>query len=152
MLAERSYGQGKASVHGARKFQNQLSSAPGLHPIIGLVTPLPTFQDRRMLHFPNIDTFRKLAADHHLVPVYRCLLSDALTPVSAFQRLDDGGSACLFESVIGGEKVGRYSFLAAKPYAELSARSHHVTLKTAEGTTRPNATPSNAERLLFLCS
>ncbi|MAD80468.1 MAG: anthranilate synthase component I [Pirellulaceae bacterium] len=87
-----------------------------------------------MPHFPDIETFQQLATDHHLVPVYRCLLCDSLTPVSAFQRLDDGGSACLFESVIGGEKVGRYSFLAAKPYAELSAHSNRVTLNTSEGT------------------
>ncbi len=88
-----------------------------------------------MPHYPDYDTFQSLAADHHLVPVYRCLLSDALTPVSAFQRLDDGGSICLFESVIGGEKVGRYSFLAAKPYAEISARGNQVTLRTSAGTT-----------------
>ncbi len=86
-----------------------------------------------MPHYPALATFQELAANHQLVPVYRCLLSDALTPVSAFQRLDDGGSACLFESVIGGEKVGRYSFLATKPYAELSAYGHQVTLVTAGG-------------------
>jgi len=87
-----------------------------------------------MPHYPDVAEFLQLAANHHLVPVYRCVLSDALTPVSAFRRLDDGGSACLFESVIGGEKVGRYSFLAAKPYAELSARGNRVTHKTSEGT------------------
>ena len=92
-----------------------------------------------MPHFPKIETFQLLAADHQLVPVYRCLLCDALTPVSAFQRVDDGGSACLFESVIGGEKVGRYSFLATKPYAELSARGNRVTLKTSDGTTEYDA-------------
>ncbi len=92
-----------------------------------------------MPHLPDFETFQQLAADHQLVPVYRCLLCDALTPVSAFQLLDDGGSACLFESVIGGEKVGRYSFLATKPYAELSARSNRVTLKTEEGTTEFDA-------------
>ena len=54
------------------------------------------------------------------MPVYRRVLSDVLTPVSAFHKIDDGGSACLFESVIGGEKVGRYSFLAAEPF--LAAR------------------------------
>ena len=51
-----------------------------------------------------------------LVPVYRRLLGDTLTPVSAFHKIDSGPTACLFESVIGGEKVGRYSFLAADPF------------------------------------
>ena len=65
-----------------------------------------------MSYFPDIDTFRRLAGDYQLVPVCRRLVSDTLTPVTAFYMLDDGGSACLFESVVGGEKVGRYSFLA----------------------------------------
>ena len=69
-----------------------------------------------MAHFPDFAAFAELAATADYVPVYRRVLSDVLTPVSAFHKIDDGGSACLFESVIGGEKVGRYSFLAAEPF------------------------------------
>lgn len=65
------------------------------------------------------------------VPLFRRLLCDSLTPVSAFHRLDSGGSACLFESVIGGEKVGRYSFLAVEPFLELSAYGREVSLRSA---------------------
>ena len=66
-----------------------------------------------MTTLPSFERFSELAANHDLVPVYRRFLSDSLTPVTAFQLLDDGHSAaCLFESVIGGEKVGRYSFIA----------------------------------------
>ena len=68
--------------------------------------------------------FSKLATTADYVPVYRRVLSDVLTPVSAFHKIDDGGSACLFESVIGGEKVGRYSFLAAEPFMLLEARGN----------------------------
>jgi len=67
------------------------------------------------MHTPKDSEFASLALQYDFVPVYRRLLSDTLTPVTAFRRLDDGGPACLFESVIGGEKVGRYSFLAARP-------------------------------------
>ncbi len=73
-----------------------------------------------MPHYPDFATFSKLARTADYVPVYRRVLSDVLTPVSAFHKIDDGGSACLFESVIGGEKVGRYSFLAAEPFMEFS--------------------------------
>jgi anthranilate synthase component 1 len=66
-----------------------------------------------------------------LVPVYRRLVSDTLTPVSAFHKIDTGGGACLFESVIGGERVGRYSFLAADPVMVLSARDSVVTVTTS---------------------
>ena len=81
-----------------------------------------------MRHHPDFKRFCKLAGGHQLVPVYRQLVSDTLTPVSAFHKIDDGGSACLFESVIGGEKVGRYSFLAVGPFMQLAAHGDCVTV------------------------
>src|ERR1700704_2687473 len=80
-----------------------------------------------MAHYPYFATFSRLAAEADYVPVYRRVLSDVLTPVSAFHKIDDGGSACLFESVIGGEKVGRYSFLAAEPFQLIEACGESVT-------------------------
>jgi anthranilate synthase component 1 len=80
-----------------------------------------------MSAFPDYPTFEALAQSYDWVPVYRRLLSDQLTPVSAFRLLDDGqGSAGLFESVIGGEKIGRYSFIAVGPRARVVARGNHV--------------------------
>lgn len=87
-----------------------------------------------MAYYPDQKTFRELASKHQLVPVYRRLLSDTLTPVSAFAKLDDGGEACLFESVIGGEKVGRHSFLATEPYMRVSAFGKQVTITTDDKT------------------
>lgn len=85
-----------------------------------------------MSHFPDFKTFQDLSRGHRLVPVWRCLFSDALTPVTGFHRIDTGGSACLFESVIGGEKVGRYSFLAAEPFLELMATRTSVTIVSGD--------------------
>lgn len=83
---------------------------------------------------PARDRFRRLAAGVHLVPVYRKLLSDTLTPVSAFRHIDVGPCACLFESVVGGEKVGRYSFLTAGPFLLLEAFGRRVRVTSfAEG-------------------
>jgi anthranilate synthase component 1 len=89
-----------------------------------------------MAHFPDFATFSKLAETADYVPVYRRVLSDVLTPVSAFHKIDDGGNACLFESVIGGEKVGRYSFLAAEPFLSIAAHGKDVTITDASGTTK----------------
>jgi anthranilate synthase component I len=89
-----------------------------------------------MAHCPDFASFSKLAADADYVPVYRRLLSDVLTPVSAFHKIDDGGAACLFESVVGGEKVGRYSFLAAEPFMLVSAREQDVTVTDNNGDER----------------
>ncbi|MGY8767901.1 MAG: anthranilate synthase component I [Pirellulales bacterium] len=82
-----------------------------------------------MAHFPEIDTFSALASQNDYVPVYRILIGDPMTPVSAFHQLDDGGPACLFESVVGGEKVGRYSFLGFNPELNLSATRNVVTVE-----------------------
>lgn len=86
-----------------------------------------------MVVSPSFDRFEHLAGQFDLVPMYRQLLSDSLTPVTAFRLLDDGQSpACLFESVIGGEKVGRYSFIAVHPSGRLSATGDRVTMVRAE--------------------
>src|SRR3954464_10729469 len=66
-------------------------------------------------YFPDVETFRSLAADNDVVPVYRQLLGDHLTPVTAFEVLGRDAHAFLLESVVGGEKIGRYSFIATAP-------------------------------------
>jgi anthranilate synthase component 1 len=86
------------------------------------------------VHYPDFESFAKLAAGARLVPVYRRVLSDGLTPVSAFHKLDQGPCACLFESVVGGEKVGRYSFLTANPFLQVEARGERMTIVTPQGT------------------
>ena len=89
------------------------------------------------MHLPDFQQFQRLAAEANLVPVYRKLLSDSLTPVSAFTKIDRGACSCLFESVVGGERVGRYSFLTADPDEQLEARGHWVrrTLHQPDGST-----------------
>ena len=86
---------------------------------------------------PPFEQFTGLATDLNesvdYVPVYRRLVSDSLTPVSAFQKLalsseTHSSAACLFESVIGGEKVGRYSFLASEPFLHIKAYGNSVTV------------------------
>ncbi len=84
-------------------------------------------------HLPDFDTFQRLAANAGLVPVYRRLVGDSLTPVSAFHKIDAGRCACLFESVVGGEKVGRYSFLAVDPFFEIEAYGRRVTTNAYSG-------------------
>ena len=89
-----------------------------------------------MPHLPGLEAFRSLAKGHLLVPVYRRMLSDGLTPVAAFHQIDTGGHCCLFESVIGGEKVGRYSFLTVEPFLQMTARGSQVTIRSEQGEER----------------
>jgi anthranilate synthase component 1 len=65
---------------------------------------------------PDYKTFCKLAREGNLVPVYETFRADLLTPVSAYLRLArDARYACLLESVEGGEKIARYTFVGANP-------------------------------------
>jgi anthranilate synthase component I len=66
-------------------------------------------------YFPDAQTFLNRAKASRIVPVYRQLLADRLTPVGAFELLGRQEHAFLLESVIGGEKIGRHSFIAAGP-------------------------------------
>ena len=98
-----------------------------------------------MPHFPDRPRFAELARTARLVPVYRRLFADSLTPLSAFARLDAGEAACLFESVVGGENVGRYSFLAADPFLRLEARGADVEIIGHAGTERLSCADPLAE-------
>src|SRR5437868_5750749 len=66
-------------------------------------------------YFPDLATFADSAKSAQIVPVYRQLLADHLTPVSAFEVLGRDPHAFLLESVVGGEKIARYSFIATAP-------------------------------------
>ncbi len=65
--------------------------------------------------YPDLKEFRKLSARGNLIPVYREILADMETPVSAFRKIDDGRASFLLESMEGGEKWARYSFLGSRP-------------------------------------
>ena len=88
----------------------------------------PDSDAQHMACFPDKKTFFGMSNDYDAVPISRRLLSDALTPVSAFRRIDRGGTACLFESVVGGENVGRYSFLAIDPQVQVDSSANLVTV------------------------
>src|SRR2546423_15449118 len=66
-------------------------------------------------YFPDFDGFARAAHNADIVPVYRQLLGDHLTPVTAFEVLGRDPNAFLLESVVSGEQVARYSFIASSP-------------------------------------
>jgi len=81
------------------------------------------------LHSPDFSSFSEFAAEGFaFVPVFRQITSDALTPVLAYARIArEGHDSFLFESVIGGEKPGRYSFLGADPVEKLEVFGKKLT-------------------------
>ncbi|NJD69110.1 MAG: anthranilate synthase component I [Candidatus Methylomirabilota bacterium] len=85
-----------------------------------------------MLH-PSFDEFVRKSAAGNLIPVYREIVADMETPVSAFRKIDRGDYAFLLESVEGGEKWGRYSFLGSNPALVFHAKGTTATVTTAAG-------------------
>ena len=75
------------------------------------------------MHITTFDEFRELAQRGTFVPVYKEIVADLLTPVSAFLKIAEHSDyAFLLESVEGGEQVGRYSFLGKDPFLILRSR------------------------------
>jgi anthranilate synthase component 1 len=80
--------------------------------------------------FPDYKEFSRLARSATLVPVAKIVAADLRTPVSAFLSVAaQEPNAFLLESVEGGEKIGRYTFLGARPYMILTARGRQITLE-----------------------
>jgi len=86
-----------------------------------------------MRYFPSFEEFTRLATGHTVVPVYRQLLGDALTPVSAFCKVQEGEWSFLFESVVGGERLGRYSFVGSGPFFRFEAFDRRVVTQAGRG-------------------
>ena len=69
------------------------------------------------VYYPAQDEFLKLAGQGNLIPVTRRILADLETPLSAYRKIRGQGESFLFESVEGGEHIGRYSFVGCNPRA-----------------------------------
>jgi anthranilate synthase component I len=84
-----------------------------------------------------LEQFEKLAADAGLVPVFREIVADLDTPLTIFAKVaGDHPHAFLFESLEGGEKWGRYSFIGLEPLATFSSRGREVTIERGGETVR----------------
>ncbi|HEU6448186.1 MAG TPA: anthranilate synthase component I [Verrucomicrobiae bacterium] len=78
------------------------------------------------MYSPSLDEFLKLAAQGNLIPVTRRILADFETPLSAYRKIRGQGESFLFESVEGGEHIGRYSFVGCNPRAVIKQTENRV--------------------------
>ena len=86
---------------------------------------------------PDLQTFQELARKGNLVPVWRLLTADLETPVSAYLKLAEGQDyAFLLESVEGGERIGRYTYVGASPYMVVRAVGDEVEIREGSAVTR----------------
>jgi len=96
---------------------------------------------------PTTVQFDRLAGDATHVPVWGELLADRDTPVTAFRKLHRGGHGFLLESAEGGERWGRFSYVATDPAAIVEARGRNIRIRWRDG--RVDEHP-DVDPLLFL--
>ncbi len=78
------------------------------------------------MHTPTLAEFLKLATQGNLIPVTCRILADIETPLSAYRKIRGQGESFLFESVEGGEHLGRYSFVGCNPRAVIKQTGDRV--------------------------
>src|SRR3989442_9803632 len=83
--------------------------------------------------YPSLAELGRMAASAHYAPIYREVLADPQTPVSALLKLGAGPGSFLLESGEGGEFVARYSFVAAGLERSLAIYDDHATYQGGEG-------------------
>jgi anthranilate synthase component 1 len=87
---------------------------------------------------PDFNEFKKYSKKGNLIPVYREILADLETPLSAFLKLKEK-NCFLLESVEGGEKWGRYSFIGSNPSMIIEGSGKDLTIKKGRKKTKVTA-------------
>jgi len=100
------------------------------------------------MYRPSRDRFLELARRGNTVPVYRTLLSDHLTPVLAFRKLlAEGEQGFLLESIVGLERVARYTFLGVRPRMTVRAFGRRFEVERGPGEVERTETDDPLGRL-----
>ena len=87
------------------------------------------------MYHPSLEEVKNMSGKGNLVPVYRSINADLETPVSAYLKVAQPPYSFLLESVAGGERIGRYSFIGTDPYD---------VIKTGHGQPGGQVDPLNA--------
>ncbi|WP_267928482.1 anthranilate synthase component I [Desulfolithobacter dissulfuricans] len=81
------------------------------------------------MYFPDQETFAGMIGSSGLIPIYRTIITDLDTPLTIFAKVaGQRRHAFLFESMEGGEKWGRYSFIGLDPLVVFESTGDTVTL------------------------
>lgn len=101
-----------------------------------------------MQFFPSEKQFIALAQEGNLIPVYADLMADFETPVSVYSKLRAEQPAFLFESVVGGEHISRYSFAGCRPKKIFEAFENVTRITDATGKVSEVITPADPLALI----
>ena len=98
---------------------------------------------------PSFTEFKKKLRKGNLIPVWQEVLADFDTPVSAFKKIESGKYSFLLESVEGGEKWGRYSFLGSEPSVIFKSKNGNIEITEKGKTKKSQGNPIDALRDLL---
>ena len=97
---------------------------------------------------PSRTEFEALAQSGNTIPVYLDLTADCETPLGAYAKIRQDGPAFLFESIVGGERISRFSFLGANPRKIFRVFEEATTIQHRDGQTETVATPADPLKLI----
>lgn len=96
---------------------------------------------------PTLESLQTYAAEYSVVPVSKEILSDCTTPIAVLRKLKSVSACCyLLESVEGGEKWGRYSFLGFDPLVEITCKNGALTIKNGAAVRMETNNPNDCIR------
>ena len=91
-------------------------------------------------YYPTFNEFKELSKKGNVIPVYRQLFADTLTPVTAFQKVSETDYAFLLESADGGAKIARYSLIGSNPFSGFKCKGPNVEIFNDKEITRLETT------------
>ncbi len=97
---------------------------------------------------PKLDEFKAKTKNGYRIPVFMDLTADCETPLSAYSKLAQEKPAFLFESIVGGENISRFSFLGASPKKIFRVYSDKTTIVHKDGTQESFKTPEEPLSLI----
>jgi anthranilate synthase component I len=99
----------------------------------------PTFDEVKSIRDRELDAHTEQGNKRPLLPLYRDILADMETPVSAYCKTASEPYSFLLESVAGGERIARYSFIGIDPYMVMTHQGDRATLKSIRRTELPGS-------------
>ncbi len=104
--------------------------------------------DSKFCFFPTLSEFEDLSKSFDLIAVQARFSADSETPLSAYAKLSDQKPAFLFESVVGGEQVSRFSFVGFSPRKIISCGHHKTVISETHQPDVTIPTPDDPLRLV----
>ncbi|MGE9296951.1 MAG: anthranilate synthase component I [Puniceicoccales bacterium] len=101
-----------------------------------------------MTVYPNESEFVALAGQGNLIPVHADLTADFETPVSVYSKLRAHAPAFLFESIVGGEHISRYSFVGCSPRQVIASWPEKTVITNRDGSKTEQPTPADPLKLI----